>query len=247
MTQNDDTHCEGALAALDLEFADPALLELALAHPSYSHEREAGRGNERLEFLGDAVLDLVVAQALYEAHPDWDEGDLTRTRAALVNQRTLAERARELELGRVVKLGRTEMRSGGADKDSILANCFEAIVGAIYLDAGLARAEAFVRRAYGAALASGGELGARDEKTAFQEWAHAQHRETPSYRTVADSGVEDDAKRFRVEVALGGEIWGRGAGRSKRGAERAAAADALQRRATADSPARARVERERAG
>lgn len=232
MTQVDVATRDRALASIGCEFADRDLLDLALAHPSYSHESDGGRGNERLEFLGDAVLDLVVAQALYDAHPEWDEGDLTRTRAGLVNQQSLAERARELELGQWVKLGRTEMRSGGADKDSILANCFEALIGALYLDAGLERAEKFVRRVYGAALAHDAVRERRDVKTAFQEWAHARFRETPSYAAVEDSGIDNDDARFSVVLSIGGEVWGRGVGRSKRIAERAAAAQALEKSAT---------------
>ncbi len=228
------THQEGASeasisAVLGYEFADGELLALALAHTSYSHEKNGGRGNERLEFLGDAVLDLVVSQILYEVHPEWDEGDLTRTRAGLVNQRSLAERARNLELGRFVKLGRTEMCSGGCDKDSILADCFEALIGAIYLDGGLAPLEAFVRRVYGSALARDAARQGRDVKTEFQEWAHARFRQTPRYEAVGDSGADGDDTRFAVKVLIGGDTWGRGVGRSKRLAECAAAAEALKK------------------
>jgi ribonuclease-3 len=224
-----DTSAPSIHAALGYEFADRALLDLALTHTSYSHENDGGRGNERLEFLGDAVLDLVVSQILYAVHPEWDEGDLTRTRAGLVNQRSLAEQARNLELGRFVKLGRTEMRSGGCEKDSILANCFEALVGAIYLDGGPAPVEEFVRRVYGSALAREAVRQRRDVKTEFQEWAHARFQQTPSYETVGDSGVDGDDARFAVEVSIGAEVWGRGVGRSKRLAEGTAAAKALQK------------------
>jgi ribonuclease III len=224
-----DTSAPSIHAALGYEFADRTLLDLALTHTSYSHENDGGRGNERLEFLGDAVLDLVVSQILYAVHPEWDEGDLTRTRAGLVNQRSLAEQARNLELGRFVKLGRTEMRSGGCEKDSILANCFEALVGAIYLDGGPAPVEEFVRRVYGSALAREAVRQRRDVKTEFQEWAHARFQQTPSYETVGDSGVDGDDARFAVEVSIGAEVWGRGVGRSKRLAEGTAAAEALQK------------------
>jgi ribonuclease-3 len=224
-----DTSAPSIHAALGYEFADRALLDLALTHTSYSHENDGGRGNERLEFLGDAVLDLVVSQILYAVHPEWDEGDLTRTRAGLVNQRSLAEQARNLELGRFVKLGRTEMRSGGCEKDSILANCFEALVGAIYLDGGPAPVEEFVRRVYGSALAREAVRQRRDVKTEFQEWAHARFQQTPSYETVGDSGVDGDDARFAVEVSIGAEVWGLGVGRSKRLAEGTAAAEALQK------------------
>jgi ribonuclease-3 len=231
MTTHPDSAARSIDAILGYEFADRTLLELALAHTSYSHEEDGDRGNERLEFLGDAVLDLVVSEILYEVHPEWDEGDLTRTRSALVNQKSLAEQARNLELGRFVKLGRTEMRSGGCEKESILANCFEAVVGAIYLDGGLEPVEDFVRRVYGAALASDAVRQRRDVKTELQEWAHARFRQTPRYEMVTDSAEDDDDARFAVEVSIGAEVWGRGVGRSKRVAEREAAAAALEKSA----------------
>jgi ribonuclease-3 len=217
----------GLGAAIGYRFADRELAATALAHPSYAHEIDGSRGNERLEFLGDAVLDLVVAQLLYELHPDWAEGKLTRARATLVNKTSLAARARELELGALVRLGRTEQRSGGSNKDSVLANCFEAVVGAVYLDGGLDAAASLVRRSLGPALRESGSP--RDAKTAFQEWAHARFRVTPSYRLVRDSGVDDDEERFTVAVQVANEIWGTGVGRTKRAAERRAAAAALAR------------------
>jgi ribonuclease-3 len=234
VTLEKDATARSISAVLGYEFADGALLELALSHTSYSHEEDGGRGNERLEFLGDAVLDLAVSQILYEVHPEWDEGDLTRTRAGLVNQKSLAEQARNLDLGRFVKLGRTEMRSGGCEKDSILANCFEALTGAIYLDGGLAPVEDFVRRVYGAALSRDAVRQPRDVKTEFQEWAHARFQQTPRYETVGDSGTDGDDARFAVEVSIDGDAWGRGVGRSKRIAEGAAAAEALKKCAAAE-------------
>jgi ribonuclease-3 len=231
----ENTPARSISTVLGYEFTDPALLDLALTHTSYSHEDDGGRGNERLEFLGDAVLDLVISQILYEVHPEWDEGDLTRTRAGLVNQGSLAEQARNLDLGRVLKLGRTEMHSGGRDKDSILANCFEALVGAIYLDGGLAPLEGFVRRVYGSALARDAVRQRRDVKTEFQEWAHARFQLTPHYETVEDSGEDGDDARFAVEVSIGTDVWGRGVGRSKRIAEGAAAAEALKKCADEES------------
>ena len=125
-------------AALGHRFQDGTLLRRALTHPSFAHETGLWESNERLEFLGDAVLGLVVAHLLYESHPEWTEGELTRARHALVNMRALASLARELCLGKVALLGRSEQRTGGAEKDSILSDLFEALVGAIYLDAGTA-------------------------------------------------------------------------------------------------------------
>jgi ribonuclease-3 len=224
----DDRELVAALEqATGHRFADPALAETALAHPSWAHEQGGGRSNERLEFLGDAVLGLVMARWLFDRQPDWSEGELTRLRAALVNGPSLAARARALGLSRLVRLGKTERVSDGRDKDTILANCFEAVVGAVYLDGGLAALEPLVERCFAGDLAQGRVP--RDAKTAFQEWAHARHRLTPRYRTVADSGVDDDDDRFTVEVLLGDTAWGRGVGRTKRAAEHAAARAGLAR------------------
>lgn len=214
---------------LGYAFRDPELARTALAHPSWANEVDGSGGNERLEFLGDAVLDLVIADALFAANPDWAEGELTRARAALVNQHALAEVARSLGLGRLVLLGRTERRSAGEDKDRVLANCLEALIGAVFLDGGYEAATELLRRIFARALEAGAG-GARDPKTEIQEWAHAKFRATPVYATTGDSGTDDDAQRFTVEVRIEGETWGSGTGRSKRSAERAAAQDALARR-----------------
>lgn len=213
---------------LGYSFASQGLLETALSHPSYAHERDGSRGNERLEFLGDAVLGLAVAELLYAAHPEWHEGELTRARAALVNAGSLAGCARALGLGELVRLGRTEQRSGGAEKDRILANVFEAVLGAIHLDGGPAAGRAFVERVFGPALVDAPRP-ERDAKTQLQEWAHAALRVTPGYRTLDDSGVDEDAARFRVAVVIGDEVWGEGVGRTKRQAEQMAAERALAR------------------
>jgi len=215
-------------ASLGYPLRDRERAFTALSHSSYAHEVRGDRGNERLEFLGDAVLDLVVAEALYAAHPDWSEGKLTRARASLVRREALAERARAIDLAPLIRLGRTERRSGGAEKDSILANAFEAVIGALYLEGGLEPVRALVApwlaEDGGASAAAG-----RDAKTAFQEWAHASLQTTPTYHLVRDSSVDDDDARFTIEVHAGGECWGRGTARSKRLAERAAAEDALER------------------
>ena len=225
----------GPLAdALGHAFRDPALAELALSHPSHAHEVDGSRGNERLEFLGDAVLGMIVAGVLFRAHPDWSEGDLTRSRAALVNQQALADRARAIGLDRFVKLGRTELRTGGQRKDSVLANCLEAVIGALYLDGGLPAVVPWVDRLFGDSLAGAGEPQRRDAKTMFQEWAHSRFQATPGYRMVRDSETDNDEERFSVEVVVGDEVWGSGVGRSKRAAERMAAAAALERGASLD-------------
>jgi ribonuclease-3 len=209
-------------------FRDPALLLAALTHSSAAYDSGGGFGNERLEFLGDAVLGLVVARILYDAHPDWREGDLTRARATLVNTRALAGAARALDLGASLRLGRTEQRSGGERKERVLANLFEAVVGALYLDGGLGVVERLVRERFGEDIAAQGAP-QRDPKTHFQEWAHARLRETPRYRLLLDTGVEDAPDRFMMCVEAAGEVWGEGCGRTKREAERDAALAALRR------------------
>ncbi|MCP3984249.1 MAG: ribonuclease III [bacterium] len=217
------------------EFSDLELLERALTHSSSAFERDSSRGNERLEFLGDAVLDLVVARLLFGAHLDWREGDLTRARATMVNTESLAARARELGLGDYIRLGRTELQSGGADKSRVLANLLEAVIGALYLDAGIEKVFSFVERVFAAPLASGRAVLERDPKTRLQEWAHAVLRQTPRYEVLADSGEEHAEDRFRVAAMISDECWGEATGRTKRAAERAAASVALGQ--TADGEA----------
>lgn len=212
---------------LGYTFQDQALLEEAFTHPSYAHDRDGGFGNERLEFLGDAVLGLVIAQRLYVAHPDWREGELTRARSSLVNTHALARRSRQLGLGEFLQLGKTELRTGGREKSSILGNLFEAILGALYLDGGFEAAEQFLGRVFEHDFEAGALVAVRDPKTRFQEWAHAQKRVSPHYRMLADSGIDDDESRFEVEVLIDDETWGRGSGRTKRDAEHAAAQAAL--------------------
>lgn len=227
MTEADEGR-ERLEALLGHRFERADLLETALAHPSFAHEADGTRGNERLELLGDAVLGLVVAEILYCGRPAWNEGEITRARAALVNERSLAARARALDLGAFVRLGRTERRTDGGRKDSILANVFEALIGAIYLDAGVAAARAFIERTFGEGLLQA-PAASRDAKTRLQEWAHARLRQTPTYRTVRDSRVDDDDERFEVEACIGDVVWARGVGRTKRQAEQAAAEEALAR------------------
>jgi ribonuclease-3 len=224
----------GFAEAIGYAFSDPALAELALSHRSYAHELDGSRGNERLEFLGDAVLDLVVSELQYQVHPEWSEGDLSRSRAALVNKLALAERARSIGIDRFVKLGKTERRSAGQRKDSVLSNCLEAVIGAIYLDGGFEQVRAWIERTFADGFAAGDSPETRDAKTLFQEWSHAGPGATPRYRTVRDSGEENDDERFTVEVTVADEVWGVGVGRSKRVAEGVAAAAALDRTGASD-------------
>jgi len=223
---------------LEHRFRDRSLLETALCHSSYAHERgldasessPAIESNERLEFLGDAVLALVVAEVLYVAKPGWREGDLTRSLHAIVEGRSLSQLARSLGVGRVLRLGRTEESSGGRDKASILENAMEALLGAIYLDAGLEPVERFVRRFFGEAVAADAIRVERDPKTALQEDLMAAVGEFPSYTLVCDTGVEGDDERFTVAVVSQGTPLAEGVGRTKRRAERAAARRALDER-----------------
>ena len=213
---------------LGYRFRDESLLELALTHRSRAHEDDApDPGNERLEFLGDAVLDLVVSERLMDLQPDADEGVLSRARAAIVNTQALAARARLLELGDFVLLGRGERRSGGADKPSILANVLEAVLGAVYLDGGIEAAQALIHEEFGHALRAGSDA-LRDAKTELQERVQKLGRPVPRYTTVGERGP-DHAKEFEVEVSVGGDLVARGTGSSKRTAEQEAARDALAR------------------
>lgn len=223
----------GAAGASALEsrlghrFDEPARLELALTHPSAAFEADRTRGNERLEFLGDAVLDLAVSGLLFETHPDWAEGDLTRARAALVNTGSLAVRARELGLAAEARLGRTEQEAG-REKESILANLFEAVVGALYLDGGLAPVVALARRVFPEAVDEAAGPPPRDPKTRLNEWAHARGSDSPRYATLEDRGEEGGTHRFRAAVEVDGERLAEGEGANKRAAERAAAEAALR-------------------
>lgn len=218
---------QGLEERLGHRFQDLRLLATALAHPSWAHEHDAGRGNERLEFLGDAVLELAVAELLYALHPDWHEGELTRVRASLVNARVLAEQARTLGLGPHLQLGRSERASGGAGKGRILADAFEAVLGAIYLDGGFAPARALVERLFGEALRRPAPAPS-DAKTRLNEWAQLARGAVPVYLLQGDSGRDDDPLRFEVEVTVAAQALGRARGRTKREAEQVAAAAALR-------------------
>jgi ribonuclease-3 len=207
-------------------FADRALLEQALTHSSSANERGGPRAAcERLEFLGDAVLQLVVSERLMQLNPDRPEGWLTRARADAVNRDALAGRARALGLARFIRLGRGERLAGGADKPSILADIFEAVLGAVYLDAGLAAARDLVERAM--PEPSAGADARADAKTRLQERLQARGQGTPQYRTVAEHGPAH-AREFSVEVCLGERVLGAGRGPSKRAAEQEAARRALE-------------------
>ena len=207
---------------------DPALLERALTHRSYAYEAGGLPTNERLEFLGDAVLGLVVTDALYRDNPELPEGQLAKLRAGVVNMRALATVARALGVGDHVRLGRGEEGTGGRDKDSILADTLEALIGAVYLDRGMATATALVRRLVGPLLAEGGRLGAGlDWKTSLQELTASHGLGAPAY-ALSETGP-DHAKSFTAAVRVDGDVLGRGSGRSKKEAEQRAAEAAWRR------------------
>lgn len=204
---------------------DPSLLERALTHRSFAYENGGLPTNERLEFLGDSVLGLVVTDALYRNHPELPEGQLAKLRAAVVNMRALAEVGRELDLGRYVRLGRGEESTGGRDKASILADTLEALLGAVYIDAGLERAAELVHRLFDPLIEEAATLGAGlDWKTSLQELTAAGALGVPEY-VVTETGP-DHEKEFRAVVMVSGEAHGEGSGRSKKEAEQEAAASA---------------------
>ena len=233
MTDNgSDVDPAGLSERLEITLDDPEILRLALTHRSYAFEAGGVPTNERLEFLGDAVLGVVVTDDIYHRFPDAPEGRLAKIRAAAVNTQSLADIARGLDIGAYVLLGRGEEQSGGRDKDSILADTMEAVLGAIYIDQGLAVVDAVIRRLFADLLA---DLATRraslDYKTSLQELTAANCATLPAYELTEEG--PDHEKRFTAVVYVEGEAFGRGEGRSKKEAEQAAAQeayDALQTR-----------------
>jgi ribonuclease-3 len=219
---------------------DESLLLRALTHRSYAYENGGLPNNERLEFLGDSVLGLVVTDTLYAAHPDLPEGQLAKLRAAVVNMRALADVARTLGLGDHLLLGRGEESTGGRDKASILADTMEAVIGTVYLSAGMPAAAALVHHLLDPLMAESATLGAGlDWKTSLQELAAATSHGVPDYR-VAEEGP-DHEKTFHAEALVGEEVLGVGTGRSKKEAEQRAA-ELAWRELTARESTRAEAE-----
>jgi len=212
---------EGLLKVLGVPVG-AELLERALMHRSFAYENGGLPTNERLEFLGDSVLGLIVTDTLFRSHPDLPEGQLAKLRAAVVNMRALAGVARSLDLGSYVRLGKGEEGTGGRDKSSILADTLEAVIGAVYLDQGLPAADALVHRLFDAVIARAARLGAGlDWKTSLQELTAAEMLGVPEYQ-VEESGP-DHQKSFRAFVRIGMQTYGEGEGRSKKEAEQQAA------------------------
>lgn len=217
------------LAALGVPARGGAIYDLALTHRSFAFEQpEPTEHNERLELLGDAVVGLVVAGLVYRTFPDLPEGELARLRASVVNTHALADLSRELELGQHLRLGKGEGASGGADKESLLADLFEAIVGAVYVDRGMNVVQKALEPLFAARIELVEEQGSgHDAKTILQEAVVKDRGARPTYK-VASSGPDHD-KRFRARVYSGRELLGSGTGRSKKEAEQAAARAALDR------------------
>lgn len=201
-------------------------LDDALTHPSFANESRV-EDNQRLEFLGDAVLGLCVSEQLSRDHPDADEGELTRMRASLVNAEVLASWAREAKIGECLAMGRGARSSTEREQTNVLADAVEAVVAAVYEAGGLDGARALVREITREVLQTPASLGARDAKSALQERVQAEGGEAPRYRVAASSGPAHQPI-FEVEVLVGDEVVGRGEGRSKRLAERDAATHALE-------------------
>jgi ribonuclease-3 len=203
------------------EFSDQDLIRLALTHRSWCAEHPDDGSNERLEFLGDAVLGLIVTDALFDQYPDRPEGELAKTRAAVVSAVTLAEIAGNLELGEHLRLGKGELASGGRDKASILADAVEALIGAVYLDGGMGPARRLVLQEFGQRIEVAAEVpGLLDHKTRLQELAARVGKSAPEYE-IDESGPDHD-KRFRARVSVG-DIGGVGEGSTKKEAEQRAA------------------------
>jgi ribonuclease III len=223
----DDTSLDALEARLGHRFRTPALLERSLTHRSHAGG-DPERNNEQLEFLGDAVLALAMTDLLLARFPERREGDLSKLRASLVNEPVLARQATMLGLGEHLRLGKGEERTGGRSKPSILAGAYEAVLGAVYLDAGLHVAREMVARHLGPVIDDHPTLGLQDYKTRLQELTQHHFREVPVYRLVRESGPDHD-KRFVSQIVVAGKVYGNGVGRSKKIAEQAAAMQALER------------------
>jgi ribonuclease-3 len=226
-------------AMLGYTFRDRSLLEQALRHASWCNEHTTERleDNERLEFLGDAVLDLIVGHKLMTRYPQLREGQLSVTRAQVVSEAGLSEVAGQLGLGEWLVLGKGEERSGGRTKASILADAFEAMLAAFYLDGGFATAWEIVERLLAKRIENVEFKGFYDFKTRLQETAQARLKATPTYSVVQEIGPDHD-KRFVVAVTLGADEWGRAVGKSKKEAEQMAAAEAHFRLEASDAGTR---------
>lgn len=212
----------------EIPLKDEALFRLAMTHRSAA-ENSVRDSYERIEFYGDAVVGLVVAQYLYEHHPDWDQGVMSKARSSVVQEGPLAETAVRLGLDQHLLLSHSEETTGGRQRPSVLCDIFEAVVGAIYIESGMEKARWFVLEQLHPFLkrVSEGDVNPNDYKSKLQEVAQATWRKTPDYRVSRESGNEHE-RRFTVAVLLDNEVLGEGTGRSKKDAEQSAAKDALE-------------------
>ena len=212
---------------LDYKFKDIKLLKNALTHSSYANEVRGGvTSNERLEFLGDSVLSIIVSEHIYKNFPNMPEGELTRLRASLVCEKALCIFSRELDLGSYLLLGKGEDKGGGRERDSILADAFEAVLAALFLDGGMEVAKRHVMRFVLRELSNHIEDSFKDYKTLLQEIIQRNPEESVSYELIGEEGPDHD-KRFTVEVHLNSNVIGKGTGKSKKQAEQMAAKQAL--------------------
>ncbi len=219
---------EQLLKRLNLPFNDIFLLERALTHRSFLNEnKDAIEDNERLEFLGDSILDFIVAEWLYHHYPEKPEGDLTRLRAALVHTDQLANFGKQIELGNALRLGRGEVQSGGRDRTSLLCDTFEALIGALYLDSGITAVKNFLtpllKEIVEVILKNHLD---EDTKSRLQEWAQGHGYSSPHYTLISEEGP-DHSKTFEMEVRINNKPYGRGQGTNKQSAEKKAAFEAL--------------------
>jgi len=210
-------------------FKDRQLLAQALIHRSYAYE-QTGEGicdNERLEFLGDAVLSAAISDCIFRRFPDFLEGEMTRIRSSLVSRSTLEGLARRIDLGEVMLFGKGEAASGGAEQSRNLAGAYEAVIGAIFLDGGFKKADSFIKSQFNAELKKISEGGAKkDYKSILQEYTSKVYKATPKYAVISEEGP-DHQKRFVVAVSFGGIVRGRGEGKNKKSAQQDAAYNAL--------------------
>lgn len=221
---------------LDYRFADNTSLVEALTHKSYSNEQPGKliACNERLEFLGDAVLDLVVSRYMFRRFPDAQEGELTRIRAEVVSEKGLAVVARRLQLGLYLRLGRGEERSGGRDKDSLVANALEALLGAVFCDGGFQPVCVLIEKLFAASIAEAAQRKyGLDHKTHLQEITQARYAQIPEYILVCEDGPEH-RRHYTIEARLGDKTLGRGQGTTKKKAEQQAALVAISRLAESE-------------
>lgn len=217
-------------ARLGYTFKDEALLRRAFTHKSYANElKTSSEHNEKLEFLGDAVLDLVAGEYLFKKFPQDNEGGLSKKRASIVNEEVLSEVAQEMGINSLLQLGKGEILTGGAMKPRLVASCLEALIGALYLDGGFEVTRDFLFKEFGKIIdrVCSGEDFERDYKTRLQEVVQKAQKETPRYEVVAEEGPPHD-RQFLVCVKVKDEVWAEGRGRSKKNAEQAAAKKALE-------------------